>query len=56
MSLVGVALLMGLCSQYVGMDLSHFLFCLCHNVGAKDNPFARFGPTERCTTGSSIVT
>jgi hypothetical protein len=36
---VGVALLTKLGSQDVCTDLLHFLFCLCHNVGTKDNPF-----------------
>jgi hypothetical protein len=34
-SLVGVALLTGLDSQYVCTDLLYLLFYLCHNVGTK---------------------
>jgi hypothetical protein len=34
-SLISVALLMGLNSQYVCTDLLHLLFDLCHNVGTK---------------------
>jgi hypothetical protein len=37
MSFVSVTLLVKLGSQYVWMDLLHLLFCLCHNVKAKDN-------------------
>jgi hypothetical protein len=37
MSFVDATLLTGLCSQYIHMDLFHLLFCLCHNIGAKDN-------------------
>jgi hypothetical protein len=37
--LVGVALLTSLGSQDVVTDLLHFPFCLCHNVGTKDNTF-----------------
>jgi hypothetical protein len=40
MSLIGVALLTGLDRQYVCTDLPHLLFCLCHNVGAKEDSFA----------------
>jgi hypothetical protein len=36
---VGVAFLTGLDSQDVYTDLSYFLFCLCHDVGTKYNPF-----------------
>jgi hypothetical protein len=44
MSLVSVALLMGLSGQYVGSNLSHLVFSFCHNVRAKDNSFTRFRP------------
>jgi hypothetical protein len=53
-SLVSVALLTGLDGQYVGMNLSHLLFYLYHNVGTKNNPFTRFGPTQGCASGSAI--
>jgi hypothetical protein len=35
LSLVSVALLMGLGNQYVCTDLLYLLFYLCHNVGTK---------------------
>jgi uncharacterized membrane protein YqaE (UPF0057 family) len=35
---VGVALLTGLGSQNVCMDLLHLPFCLSHTIGAKDDP------------------
>jgi hypothetical protein len=52
--LVSVALLTGVCSQYVGPDLSYLLFGLCHNVETKNNSFTRFGPAQRCTAGLSL--
>jgi hypothetical protein len=54
MSLIGVALLTGLSSQYVGSDLSHLLFSFCHNVEAKNNSFTGFRPAQRCMVGPSI--
>jgi hypothetical protein len=36
---VDVAFLTGLGSQDVCTNLSDFLFCLCHDVGTKYNPF-----------------
>jgi hypothetical protein len=48
-SLVGVALLMGLGGQDIGMNLLHLLFCLRHNIGAKDNPFVQLsGVLQGC--------
>jgi hypothetical protein len=32
-------------SQDVCTDLSYFLYCLCHDVGTRYNPFAWLGPT-----------
>jgi hypothetical protein len=51
---LGLALLTGLCNQYVSTDLSHLLFYLYHDIGSKDNSFTGFGPTQGCTVGSSI--
>jgi hypothetical protein len=53
-SLVSVALLTGLCCQDVGTNLLHLLFCLYHNIGAKDNSLALLGSTQWGTIGSSI--
>jgi hypothetical protein len=45
-SLVGIALLTRLGGLNVCLDLLHLLFCLCHNVRTKYNPFARLRPTQ----------
>jgi hypothetical protein len=37
---IGEAFLTGLGSHDVCTDLPYFLFCLCHDVGTKYNPFA----------------
>jgi hypothetical protein len=42
---VGVAFLTGLGSYDVCLNLSYFLFCLCHDVRTKYNPFASLRPT-----------
>jgi hypothetical protein len=49
-SLVGVAILMGLSSQYVCTDLLHLLFGLRHNVGTKYGSLAGLRPTQGSTT------
>jgi hypothetical protein len=54
MSLVSVALLIGLCSQYVGSDLSHLLFSFYHDVGAENNSFTGFRLAQWCATRLSI--
>jgi hypothetical protein len=53
-SFVSVTLLTRLGSQYICTNLLHLLFCLCHNIGAKDSSLTWLRPTQWCTLGSSI--
>jgi hypothetical protein len=54
MSPVGVTLLKRLGYQYIGTNLLHLLFYLCHNVRAKDDCFTWLRPTQQCLVGSPI--
>jgi hypothetical protein len=53
-SLVGIAFLSWLGSFQIGLDAVDYLFGLNDKVRAKDRPFARLDPVNRCMIAKAI--